>query len=76
MNKVLSSLVLVLVILVSLPGRAYMEQASLDISFQDEQLEQAIKQILEKNETAAVTQKDMQSLTLLDLSRRNWKPSD
>lgn len=73
MNKVLSGLVLVLVILVSLPGRAYMEQASLNVSFQDEQLEQAIKQILEKDETAAVTQKDMQSLTLLDLSRRGIK---
>ncbi|WFB55711.1 leucine-rich repeat protein [Paenibacillus sp. BR1-192] len=73
MNKVLSGLVFVLVMMISLPGQASMEQASLDVSFQDEQLEQAIKQILKKDENAAVTQKDMQSLTLVDLSRRGIK---
>ncbi|MGE7828728.1 leucine-rich repeat protein [Paenibacillus sp. NPDC093718] len=50
-----------------------MEQASLEVSFQDEQLEQAIKEILKKDENAAVTQKDMQSLTLVDLSNRGIK---
>ncbi|WP_339293884.1 hypothetical protein MKY82_16765 [Paenibacillus sp. FSL W7-1279] len=73
MNKDLSGLVLVLVMMISLPGKAYMEQAPLDVSFQDEQLEQAIKQILKKDENAAVTQKDMQSLTLVDLSNRGIK---
>lgn len=73
MNKVLSGLVFVLVMMISLPGQASMEQASLEVSFQDEQLEQAIKQILKKDENAAVTQKDMESLTLLDLSRRGIK---
>lgn len=73
MNKVLSGLVFVLVILISLPGKAYMEQAPLEVSFQDEQLEQAIKEILKKDENAAVTQKDMQSLTLVDLSNRGIK---
>ncbi|QOT12184.1 copper amine oxidase [Paenibacillus sp. JNUCC32] len=73
MNKVLSGLVFVLVMMNSLPGVASMEQASLEVSFQDEQLEQAIKQILKKDENAAVTQKDMESLTLLDLSRRGIK---
>ncbi|MGV2966172.1 stalk domain-containing protein [Paenibacillus sp. AGC30] len=73
MNKVLSGLLLVLVILVSLPGKAYMEQAPLEVSFQDEQLEQAIKQILKKDESAAIMQKDMESLTLVDLSNRGIK---
>ncbi|WP_339217236.1 stalk domain-containing protein [Paenibacillus sp. FSL W7-1332] len=73
MNKVLPGLVLVLVMMISLPGKAYMEQAPLDVSFQDEQLEKAIKQILKKDESAAVTQKDMQSLTLVDLSNRGIK---
>lgn len=73
MNKVLSGLVFVLVMMISLPGVASMEQASQEVSFQDEQLEQAIKQILKKDENAAVTQKDMESLTLLDLSRRGIK---
>lgn len=73
MNKVLSGLVFVLVMMISLPGVASMEQASLEVSFQDEQLEQAIKEILKKDENAAVTQKDMQSLTLVDLSRRGIK---
>ena len=43
MNKVLSGLVFVLVMMISLPGVASMEQASQEVSFQDEQLEQAIK---------------------------------
>lgn len=73
MNKVLSGLVFVLVMMISLPGVASMEQASLEVSFQDEQLEQAIKEILKKDDNAAVTQKDMQSLTLVDLSRRGIK---
>ncbi|MBY0161865.1 leucine-rich repeat protein [Cytobacillus firmus] len=73
MNKVLSGLVFVLVMMISLPGVASMEQASQEVSFQDEQLEQAIKQILKKDENAAVTQKDMESLTLLDLSRQGIK---
>lgn len=73
MNKVLSGLVLVLVMMISLPCVASMEQASLEVSFQDEQLEQAIKEILKKDENAAVTQKDMQSLTLVDLSNRGIK---
>lgn len=50
-----------------------MEQASLNVSFQDEQLEQAIKQILKKDENAVVTQKDMEPLTLVDLSNRGIK---
>lgn len=50
-----------------------MEQASLNVSFQDEQLEQAIKQILKKDDNVAVMQKDMKSLTVLDLSNRGIK---
>lgn len=73
MNKVLSGLVLGLVMMISLPGVASMEQASLEVSFQDKQLEQAIKEILKKDANAAVTQKDMQSLTLVDLSNRGIK---
>ncbi|MCM3127183.1 stalk domain-containing protein [Paenibacillus provencensis] len=73
MNKVLSGLVLVLVILLSLPGETSMEQASLEVSFQDEQLEQAIKQILKKDKNTAIMQKDMQSLTVVDLSKREIK---
>ncbi|WP_235440280.1 hypothetical protein [Paenibacillus sp. DMB20] len=48
MNKALSGLVFVLVMMISLPGQGSMEQASLEVSFQDEQLEQAIKEILKK----------------------------
>lgn len=70
MSKVLSGLLLVFVICLSLPGQASMEQAFLEVSFQDEQLEQAIKQILQKNENETVLQKDMESLTVVDLSDR------
>lgn len=73
MSKVLSGLLLVLVICLSLPGQASMEQAALEVSFQDEQLEQAIKQLLQKNENATVMQKDMESLTVVDLSDRGIK---
>ncbi|PAD29561.1 stalk domain-containing protein [Paenibacillus sp. 7523-1] len=73
MHKVLSGVVLVLIFFFVLPEQASMEQASLEVSFQDEQLEQAIKQILKKDENAAIMQKDMQSLTLVDLSNRGIK---
>jgi internalin A len=73
MKKVLSGLLLVFVICFSVPGQAFMEQASLEVSFQDEQLELAIKQILKKNEDAAVMQKDMESLTVVNLSNRGIK---
>lgn len=72
-SKVFSGLLLVLVVCLSLPGQASMEQVSLEVSFQDEQLEQAIKQILQKNENEAVMQKDMESLTVVDLSNRKIK---
>lgn len=73
MNKVLSGLVLALVFLVCLPGVASMEQATLEVSFQDEQMEQAIRKVLNKDKDADITQNDMKSLTLLDLSRRGIK---
>ena len=73
MNKILLGLVLVLVLLVSLPGEASMEQAALEVTFQDEQLEQAIKQILKKDNNEAVLVKNMESLTMLDLSKRGIK---
>lgn len=47
-----------------------MEPASLEVSFQDEQLEQAIKQFLKKDKNEDLTQKDMESLTVVDLSNR------
>ncbi|WP_223285571.1 hypothetical protein [Paenibacillus sp. PL91] len=72
-SKVLSGLLLVLVVCLSLPGQASMEQASLEVSFQDEQLEQAIKQLLQKNENESIMQKDMESLTVVNLSGRGIK---
>lgn len=47
-----------------------MEPASVEVSFQDEQLEQAIKQRLKKDGNAVITQQDMESLTVVDLSKR------
>lgn len=76
MKKVISGLLLVFVICFSVPGQAFMEQASLEVTFQDEHLEQAIKQLLQKNETAAVMQKDMEALTVVDLSKRGIKSLD
>lgn len=73
MKKVLSGLILVLVLLVCLPGMASMEQATLEVSFEDEQLEQAIREVLNKDKDADITQNDLESLTLLDLSRRGIK---
>ncbi|MGG3281046.1 stalk domain-containing protein [Paenibacillus solani] len=73
MNKVFSSLVLVMILLVSSPGEASMEQASRDVSFQDEQLEQAIREVLNKDKDADITQKEMESLTVVDLSNRGIK---
>ncbi|GGG07774.1 stalk domain-containing protein [Paenibacillus abyssi] len=67
MKKVLSGIMLIMAICFSLPGQASMEQASLEVSFQDEQLEQAIKQILQKNDNEAITQKEMESLTVVSL---------
>lgn len=45
----------------------------MEVSFQDEQLEQAIKQLLQKNENESVMQKDMESLTVVNLSGRGIK---
>lgn len=72
MRKVLSGILLVIAIFFNLPGQASMEQ-SLEVSFPDDQLEQAIRQILQKSENEAVTQNDMQSLTAVNLSGRGIK---
>ncbi|MGW7158655.1 stalk domain-containing protein [Paenibacillus taichungensis] len=66
MSKILSGLLLVFAIFFSLPGQASMEQ-TLEISFQDDRLEQAIKDILQKDDNEAVTQRDMKSLSVVNL---------
>lgn len=66
MSKVLSGLLLVFAIFLSLPGQASMEQ-NLEVTFKDNQLEQAIKDVLQKNDNEAITQKDMKSLTVVNL---------
>ncbi|WP_151737683.1 stalk domain-containing protein [Paenibacillus tengchongensis] len=72
MSKFISGVLLFIAIFFSLPGQAFMEP-SLEVSFQDEQLEQAIRQILHKSDNEAVTQQDMKSLTVADLSGRGIK---
>ncbi|MCG7381613.1 hypothetical protein [Paenibacillus sp. ACRRY] len=43
-----------------------MEQDTLEVSFQDEQLEQAIKQLLKRMKMLPLCRKDMKSVTLVD----------
>ncbi|WP_150275832.1 stalk domain-containing protein [Paenibacillus tepidiphilus] len=72
MRKFLSGVLLVTAMIFSLPGLASMEP-SLEVSFQDDQLEQAIRQTLHKSDHEPVTQSDMKSLTVVKLSDRGIK---
>lgn len=75
MNRFLSGVILSVVIGFSLTGQAPMAQAeqtstvqaSTEVSFQDEQLKKAIKEILNKSDDEAVLQKDMEVLTSIKL---------
>jgi len=78
MNKLLSSMALSVVIGLSLTGQAPMAQAaqttqattvqaSMEVSFQDEQLEKAIKEIVNKSDGEAVLRKDMEAFELEEL---------
>ncbi|NIK79041.1 internalin A [Paenibacillus castaneae] len=77
MKKVITGLLLMLVISLGLSGQASADQASLEasskISFHDEKLEQAIRQILDKNEDEAITKQEMESLTDLNLAFKGIK---
>lgn len=73
MKKVITGLLLMLVISLALSGQASADQESSEISFQDEKLEQAIRQALDKNENEAITKQEMESLTYLNLSFKGIK---
>ncbi len=75
MNKLISGVALSVVIGLSLTGQAPMAQASqastvqasTEVSFQDEQLEKAIKNRLNKSVDEAVFQRDLEALTSINL---------
>ncbi|MFD2332572.1 stalk domain-containing protein [Cohnella sp. GCM10020058] len=77
MSKVLSGLLLASSMFLSLPGQAWMEAAppqdvqlhqDSEVHFQDQLLEAAIRQQLQKKDDEAVTTTDMASLTTLNLT--------
>ncbi|MDI4647894.1 stalk domain-containing protein [Cohnella hashimotonis] len=77
MSKVLSGLLFASAMFLSLPGQAWMEaappqdvqlQQDSEVHFQDQMLETAIRQQLQKKDDAAVTTTDMASLTTLNLT--------
>lgn len=81
MNKFLSGLALFVAIGLSLTGQASMvqaaqvstTQASIEVNFQDEKLEKAIKEKLNKNDDEAVLQKDMEALASINLYGKGIK---
>ncbi|MFP4977827.1 leucine-rich repeat domain-containing protein [Paenibacillus sp. CN-4] len=74
MKKYLAGLLVILVLCLSLPGQAYMEAFNQQpLAFEDINLEQAIKSLLNKNDEESITKEDLESLTDVPLSGKGIK---
>ncbi|GMK44219.1 hypothetical protein PghCCS26_13460 [Paenibacillus glycanilyticus] len=75
MKKYLAGmLIIIFVLCLGLPGQAYMESSNQQpLAFEDLNLEQAIKSILNKNDDESLTKEDLESLTDVYLSGKGIK---
>lgn len=74
MKKYLAGLLIIFVLCLGLPGQAYMEASNQQpLAFEDSNLEQAIKSLLNKNDDESLTKEDLESLTDVPLSGKGIK---
>ncbi|WP_201004740.1 stalk domain-containing protein [Paenibacillus glycanilyticus] len=74
MKKYLAGMLIIFVLCLGLPGQAYMESSNQQpLAFEDLNLEQAIKSILNKNDDESLTKEDLESLTDVYLSGKGIK---
>lgn len=74
MKKYLAGLLIIFVLCLGLPGQAYMEASNQQpLAFEDLNLEQALKSLLNKNDGESLTKEDLESLTDVPLSGKGIK---
>ncbi|MEO2205211.1 stalk domain-containing protein [Paenibacillus pabuli] len=74
MKKYLAGLLIIFVLCLGLPGQAYMEASNQQpLAFEDLNLEQALKSLLNKNDDESLTKEDLESLTDVPLSGKGIK---
>ncbi|CAH1201777.1 MULTISPECIES: stalk domain-containing protein [unclassified Paenibacillus] len=74
MKKYLAGLLIIFVLCFGLPRQAYMEAFNQQpLAFEDINLEQAIKSLLNKNDDESLTKEDLESLTDVNLSGKGIK---
>ncbi|MGG4478730.1 stalk domain-containing protein [Paenibacillus illinoisensis] len=74
MKKHLAGLLIIFVLCLGLPGQAYMEASNQQpLAFEDPNLEQALKSLLNKNDDESLTKEDLESLTDVPLAGKGIK---
>ncbi|MDQ0720067.1 internalin A [Paenibacillus sp. W4I10] len=74
MKKYLAGLLIIFILCLGLPGQAYMEASNQQpLAFEDLNLEQAIRSLLNKNDDESLTKEDLESLTEVNLSNKGIK---
>lgn len=74
MKKYLAGLLIIFVLCLGLPGQAYMEASNQQpLAFEDLNLEQALKSLLNKNDDESLTKEDLESLTDVPLAGKGIK---
>lgn len=74
MKKYLAGLLIIFVLCLSLPTQAYMEASNQQpLAFEDPNLEQALKSLLNKNDDESLTKEDLESLIDVILSNKGIK---
>lgn len=74
MKKYLAGLLIIFVLCLGLPGQAYMEASNHQpLAFEDPNLEQAIKSLLNKKDNESLTKEDLESLTDVPLAGKEIK---
>ncbi|MFK0522671.1 hypothetical protein ACINKY_10745 [Paenibacillus illinoisensis] len=74
MKKYLAGLLIIFVLCLGLPGQAYMEAPNQQtLAFEDLNLEQALKSLLNKNDDESLNKEDLESLTDVPLAGKGIK---
>lgn len=74
MKKYLAGLLIIFVLCLGLPGQAYMEASNQQpLAFEDLNLEQELKSLLNKNDDESLTKEDLESLTDVPLAGKGIK---
>lgn len=74
MKKYLAGLLIIFVLCLGLPGQAYIEASNQQpVAFEDLNLEQALKTLLNKNDDESLTKEDLASLTDVPLAGKGIK---